>query len=525
MASRYVTLDDLLEFCRTNNFTQFSAAQHGAPLVVHSFEKLQIETDSAQKGLLPVRLESCHIGKNLNKSAISEESMNAHKASFKGRPILGAIIQLDSGEYDFHGHDMHLEYNGDDAEIIYDEIPVGIVSELTEPELEYNEAEGKTYLVVKGHIFEDYSRAAEILQRKQTCACSVEIAVEEMSYNVKEDCLNIESFYFTGVTILGSEPDGTPVAPGMAGSNITIDTFSHNDNSVYKSKMEYDQLLIDTLEKLNATIQTLSYTNSEEGGNDMDNEEIVVDEVEVVEAFVEDVDEPQEGVEVPVEPEDTVVVEDENFALKCARSTTDTGSLSVVFEISHADIRTGLYNLLSEYESADNEWYFITDVYDTYFVFENWDGNVLYRQSYVKDDDTIAFDGDRQRVYKMILTESEKTALEEMRTQYAVLQAQYNELAEFKKRYDADVDAAERAAVFEDAAYRSLTDNAEFNELVRNSAAFSVDECREKADAILGRGMRATYSVDTAEKKPGKLNFSLKDNEEEPKAYGNLFDH
>lgn len=257
----------------------------------------------------------------------------------------------------------------------------------------------------------------------------------------------------------------------------------------------------------------------------MDNEEIVVDEVEVVEAFVEDVDEPQEGVEVPVEPEDTVVVEDENFALKCARSTTDTGSLSVVFEISHADIRTGLYNLLSEYESADNEWYFITDVYDTYFVFENWDGNVLYRQSYVKDDDTIAFDGDRQRVYKMILTESEKTALEEMRTQYAVLQAQYNELAEFKKRYDADVDAAERAAVFEDAAYRSLTDNAEFNELVRNSAAFSVDECREKADAILGRGMRATYSVDTAEKKPGKLNFSLKDNEEEPKAYGNLFDH
>ena len=38
------------------------------------------------------------------------------------------------------------------------------------------------------------------------------------------------------------------------------------------------------------------------------------------------------------------------------------------YTISHEDIKYALYQLLSEFESADNEWYCITGVYDDHFV-------------------------------------------------------------------------------------------------------------------------------------------------------------
>ncbi len=41
-------------------------------------------------------------------------------------------------------------------------------------------------------------------------------------------------------------------------------------------------------------------------------------------------------------------------------------ALTRTFEISHDDIRYALYNLLSSYEEVDNEWYYITGVYDSY---------------------------------------------------------------------------------------------------------------------------------------------------------------
>ena len=228
MAKKFYTMDDLLLFCKNNKFSHFSSEEYGAPLVIQSFETFEVEEDNDNKGLLPVKLAACHIGRNRNGSAISEENMNKYKDTFKGRPILGSIIKLDSGEYDFHSHDMELVETEDGVEVNYIEQPVGVISQLDDPYLEYDEKEDKTYLMVKGNVFEDYSKAAEILQRKQRCKCSVEIAVEEMSFQAKENCLSIDKFYFTGVTILGSEPDGTEIQEGMAGSNITIDSFSKN---------------------------------------------------------------------------------------------------------------------------------------------------------------------------------------------------------------------------------------------------------------------------------------------------------
>ena len=169
MPRKFYTIDDLYMFCKNNNFSYFSSQKHGAPLIIQSIEAFE-SSDNSKDGLLNVKLKACHIGKNRNGSSISEKVMNAHKESFKGRPILGSIYKTDTGEWEFRSHDVEFTEDG----IEYIEQPVGVVSQLIDPYLEYDKENDKTYLMVEGHIFEDYSHAAEILERRKTCKCSVE---------------------------------------------------------------------------------------------------------------------------------------------------------------------------------------------------------------------------------------------------------------------------------------------------------------------------------------------------------------
>ena len=151
----FYTVDDLYKFCKENNFSKFSSKEHGnKPLVLQSIESF--EADNSHDGLLDVKLKACHVGVNRNQSSISEDTMQKHMSSFKGRPILGSIFKADTGEYEFHSHDMEIDEEGN---VEYIEQPVGVISQVKEPYLEYDKENDKTYLMVEGHIFEDYSKA------------------------------------------------------------------------------------------------------------------------------------------------------------------------------------------------------------------------------------------------------------------------------------------------------------------------------------------------------------------------------
>lgn len=576
MAKKFYTMDDLLLFCKNNKFSHFSSEEYGAPLVIQSFETFEVEEDNDNKGLLPVKLAACHIGRNRNGSAISEENMNKYKDTFKGRPILGSIIKLDSGEYDFHSHDMELVETEDGVEVNYIEQPIGVISQLDDPYLEYDEKEDKTYLMVKGNVFEDYSKAAEILQRKQRCKCSVEIAVEEMSFQAKENCLSIDKFYFTGVTILGSEPDGTEIQEGMAGSNITIDSFSKNENAVFKSEEKYQKLL-DTLERLNNTLSTFQINNNTEKGvrSEMSHFEELLEKYgfseseldfdyenmsdEQLDAAFEEFknkkyadDDGDVGSDTgdagetdpsvgegdgegtgttdpqPTEPEPS---EDEDPEDGEGASTEDDESKkkgenfvkNFKIEISHEDIRYALYNLLGEYEEADNEWYGIYAVYDNYFIMQGWCNGKFYKQGYAIDGENVSLDGERTEVFQMLLTESEKIAVEKLRSDYAELEEKYNELKTFKDNYDAAEQKAAKDAIFADEAYDSIRESDEFKALMNDSEKYSVEEIQNKCDLLFAASVKKAQFA-AKDKKSHSLGFNFsKKEDKKASAYGNLF--
>ena len=552
MARKFYTLDDLYNFCKDNRFESFSADKFGAPLVVQSFGTF--ESDSANTdGLMSVKLKSCHTGKNRNKSGITDDNMNKYKHTFKGRPILGAIYKTDTGEYEFRAHDMKVIDDGEDIEYI--EQPIGVISQTEEPYLEFDEKEDKNYLMVSGTIFSDYSKAAEILERRRTCKCSVEIAVEELSYNCDEDYLSIDKFRFSGVTILGYEQDGvTEIQEGMKGSKITIDDFSVKKNSMFSADCQ--EKLIETLEKLNITLESFNNKNqnSEKGGEKVMNkfEELLTqygktaeevtfeyenlsdEELEV--AFKEAFEETEEGTETIVE--DTVVeeeveetineepIEDEN------EETTETvveepveevsepeEKFVLKYELSHEDIRCALYGLLSAESEEDYCYAWILEVYDNKFIYQDYLDGKFYRRSYSKNDENISLDGDKIEVFNEWLSKAEKDALE-------ALKADYNALKEFKSNYDAAKLQAEKDAVFAREEYSVLADNEAFKTLISNAEKFSVEEIESKAKSIFADHVihTGTFSANNVESnKPGFVAFNINKKESKKGPYGNLF--
>ena len=274
MNKRLLTLDDLCEYYSYRKKSmKFSSEESGEPIVVQIAGTLKFEdSNNLTTGLTPVRLQACHTEENLNHSTISYETMHDKLLpTFKNRPILGYIHDVD-GVPQFYGHNMHEE----DGEIVYDEIAIGNIPETNNAELIYDEKDDRYNVMIDGYLYDEYTKATEIVKREEECPCSVEISIKSMSFDAKNHTLVIEDGYFSGVAILGYDNNGNKVQPGMKGSNVKLKDFSKSNNSLLNELSdEENSKLIETLDKLNDTLSNLninSKTNTiekfEEGGNE-----------------------------------------------------------------------------------------------------------------------------------------------------------------------------------------------------------------------------------------------------------------
>ena len=495
MNNKLLTTEDLFQYCLKNNFSHFNSKEHGSVIVVQSEGLFEVDYNPTQ-GLVPVRLQACHTELNRNNSYISEEVMTQALPSLKNRPILGNVIELDNGEYDFHSHDMII--NTDEDEIEYIEKPIGILPESCNPHLEYDEDKEKTYVVVDGLIFEDYSnKELKIIKEKETVKVSVELCIEEMSFNAKEKYLSIDKFYFNGVTCLGREKNGTEIGEGMLGSNLTtIDSFSQTQNSILTNNTEKTLLTIisefsNTLDNFNKkfNLETM------EGGEKME-DNIKTEDTGLQEAIASEDENLLDGLEGEAAESESEVIGTENEAGQSEDETDEENSIdetekkkecsledyTLTYQISHEDIRCGLYKLLEVYEEVEKIYYWISDVFDNYFIYQGYsdNGEVTYKQFYKTEEDVVSFEGDRVEVFAEYLTLEEKAALETMRNNYA-------SLVEFKESIEQAELLAQKEAILSADEYSELIDNAEFKELIENIGSYSVKELDEKATYILGK--------------------------------------
>lgn len=538
--SKILTLDNLYQFfVEQNKIVNFNSKDAGKPIIVTTNGFFETNEDNVP-GMLRLKLKVCHTELNRNGSFISKENMENAMPSLKYRPILAYIHTLPNGEEDFYAHNMEIieDENGEEK-INYLEKQVGCFT-ADEPYLEYDEGMDKTYVIAYAVIPEEYTSAADIIRRKNGTKVSCELVINELSYNAKEKYLDLTDFYFGATSLLGCDENGNEIGEGMLGARADISDFCHKEPTY-----TYQEKLINTLERLSVVLESFNNTNAQkEGGKiEMDNTEnttVVEEEVETSEEITEEnteettneetsTSEDTEVVETEVDESETEITEQETYGKKHKKkcSVDEQGNVTVSYEISHEETRSALYAILGEVEDSDNEWYFITNVFDSYFVYESWDGNKCYRQDYVVENDNISFSGERIELFKMLLTESEKVAIDKLRSDYVALETKYNELVQFKANIDAAELKSKKDAIFARDEYAALADDDAFKALVADAEKYSVDEVESKVKAIF-----ADYVIKTGEfsirsdntKKPKVLGFNLKNNDKKPKApYGNLF--
>ena len=442
MNKKFFTVEDLINFCESKKIYKFSSKESKEPIVVQSIQDFsKAEIEESDDGKLYAKVRVCHTLLNRNNSYISEESMLEAMPTLKYSPLLASIHQLDDGSWDFHSHDFHIETDEDGNEYeVYDESQVGTFT-ADDPYLEYDKTKDKTYVVAKVAIPIEYTRTADIIESKGGTKVSCELLIYDCSYNAEKHYLQLDRFRFNGCTCLGSEKDGTPIGEGMEGSFLSLEDFSVENNSLLKYIDEKLNAMQSSIDELDARFN-IEKEKTTKGGTEL-NKEHFEEEVTENEEVTETEESEEEVTTTEEESEETVEETSEEEVEDSTTEESETESFSKdelfnkLFDISFEDIRYALNALCSIYRN-DSEWCYVSQVYDEYFIMQDWDSDKYYKQSYTRDEDNIALAGERTEMFAMLLTESEKISIEEMRSNYAELKAfkeeiELNELHEKKK--------------------------------------------------------------------------------------------
>lgn len=555
MAKRLLFLEDLYDFyLKQNKSCNFSAKETGYQLSVQVPAYFDIENDTNDDSLLFCKVKLMHSGENKNHSSVTDEALKKAAKGLAYKPILANFMEYtdeNTGETlkDFTSHDFIVN---DDGSTTYLEHQIGCFTS-DEPFFEVEQGTGHNFLYGYCAIPKEYTEANSIIKRKNGTKVSVELAVNELSWNNTSKVLELTDVVIMGATCLGKDPiTHRDVGEGMQGARLNIADFSTENNTV---KFNKDEKLIELMESLNKTLSVFNNNgrsstqdNSEKGGNEtnmfkklLEKYNKTVEDVtfeyenmsdEELEAKFEEVFGENDNTDNTDTTDNTVDNTEDNTDDNGETSDGDntgeqfTEKTIRTYELSHDDIRMGLYNLLMPYEEANNDYYWITSVYDTYFVYESYATSKLYGQAYTKTDDAIVFDGERYELFIEYLTVSEKAELEAMRSNYTEITAKL-------EKYEAAEIEAKKTELLNSDDYSSVKDNEAFAELVSNHTDMTFEELQEKCDKILldtvkaGKFSFAENGVDNgAKKKMTSVKMFTDPNNSKstkPSRYGNLF--
>ena len=495
---RILTEDDLLMFCQEQKFTKFNSEDTGYQLALKVPTTFEIDdaVDDSHRGMMKLKIRIFHTGLNRNKSYVSKASAEKAMNTIADRPVLAAIHQLDDGTWDFKGHEVEIVKNDKGKEELrYIESQVGSFSS-TPAFWEHDDDLDKDYVCAYAYVSENYTKTCEIIRAKQGTKNSCELFINDLSYNAKEKYLELNDFYVNGSTLLGSEDEGTEIREGMEGSRADIVDFSVENNSI---KYDRDEKLIEVLENLNKAISNFDskpnyfQKKTKKGGNEI--------KMKKFEELLDKYGKTAEDVTFDYEKMSDTELEEKfmemfgsdnanagsnsNNGVKEGGESQQYENLVRTYEISHEDVRYALYKLLEPFEDADNECYYISNVYDSYFVYQGYCADKIYRQNYIKDGDNVEFEGERIELFLELLTASEKAELESMRSNYAELKS-FKDVTEDNARRakKEDIINAEKYSILSKKDSDGNYMNADFAELVASMNDYSVEEFETKVKVL-----------------------------------------
>ena len=137
------------------------------------------------------------------------------------------------------------------------------------------------------------------------------------------------------------------------------------------------------------------------------------------------------------------------------------------------------------------------------------------KQSYLKDNDNISFDGERVELFREYLTASEKAELESMRSNYA-------SLVEFKETVEKNELHAKREEILSNEKYASISENESFKKLYSEMDNYSLEELEKEAKIIFADNIDVAQFSATEKKNDIKV-FANVNKTKKDSRYGSLF--
>ena len=561
MHKKILTLEDLVKFCEQQNFAKFSSAESGYQLCVTVPAKFE-KDDSDDSQMLFADVLLMHTSENRNHSSLTEKAAKRCLSSIAYKPVLANFAEFD-GEWDFTSHDIEID---EDGNYNYIERQVGCFTADKATLDDEEDDKGRKYIHAKVAIPREYTKAAEIIERKNGTKVSAELAVNEMSYNAEEHLLYLDDVEVMGVTLLGRNPEtGEEVGEGMEGARLDIADFSIQNNSVIANQQGK---LIESLDKLTTMLANFNINPAEsgdlkEGGNlvnkfeelleqygktvediDFEYDNLTDEELEAkfAEVFGESAGEGEDEPEPTSDDDDTAEEDfadeeqndeedekaedgdDEEFEEEVAEDNQREFSVTCGdsvrnFAVSMSEVLAAMSELVNNtYSETDNDYYSV-DVYESEksVVMVGWWSGKAYKQSYKVRNDVYTLTGDRVAVKPVYLTADEEAKLDDMRSNYSLVS---DKLAKYESE-------PQKVAILESDDYANVADVEAFVELKKQENHFdlSVDEVTEKANQILldyAKHNNIKFSDDSEKKSVGQKKLPV-GSKRKSSRYGNLF--
>lgn len=495
---KILTLEDLYSFYSTKKRSMtFSAEKQGyqiGVMVPATFETEQSDSET----MMFANVKAFHCGRNRNGSSVTMEAAEQALSAMDYKPVLAHIVVDDDGEEDFSAHDYEVD---EDGNITYLESQVGSVM-AGSAHIEHDEEKDRDYVFCKVAIPRGYTYAADIIERRGGTDVSVELLINECSYNAKDKYLELTSIEVAGITLLGAKYE-----PGMSGAKLQLKDFAAQELPTALFSGEQTERLINALENLNESLNKNNYGKEDETMDEerMELEEEVTEQVTESEEEVENTEE-TETVETEEVTEETP---SEEFEVVTREFERDGHPFSVSFSVSHEDIRRALYSLISlaGWEAEDNDWYGINSVYDDHFIARGFFTDQIWGQNYTVDGDNVDFSGDRYALHAEYLTDEELESLNNMR-------ANYSAISEKLAKYELAELNAQRDEILNSEKYAQYAETEAFKNLREHKQEYSLDELKtqcELAFAAQFDGKPATQNFSAEQKQPRTFMFGLQE--------------
>jgi len=183
-------------------------------------------------------------GDNRNSSDITDKAFTEALPSLGLVPLVGHWL---SEKQNFGGHDVTIEFVGNQLVLKDNTVPYGVVKENNNAEyVEIEEEDGIKHNYLKADVVLWYGRYPEPVQKVIDDGINQSMEINVKSYSEKDNGnFQIDSFEFSALCLLGKDEDEfgnkgeDNVEPCFPSASVTIDKFTVNN----KFKEQFDQLL------------------------------------------------------------------------------------------------------------------------------------------------------------------------------------------------------------------------------------------------------------------------------------------